>query len=139
MLRPYASKPQHLSNRQGKVIQQRLDLLGFGSYREYIRSEQWDEKREDYRDSLLPQTCVVCFDPNVDLHHKTYKRLGNERLTDLVPLCRTHHDELHERGLDLWRGPGVLREEKYGKPHRRTSSMQRAEVSGSLEGQIVTA
>jgi len=28
---------------------------------------------------------------------------------------RVRLDELHERGLDMWRGPGVLREEKHGK------------------------
>lgn len=30
-----------------------------------------------------------------DLHHRTYVRLGCERLRDLVPLCRRHHEALH--------------------------------------------
>jgi hypothetical protein len=25
-----------------------------------------------------------------------------------VALCREHHDQLHDEGLDLWAGPAVL-------------------------------
>jgi hypothetical protein len=68
-----------------------------GHYAEYLQSEHWQEVRRQYRASRkLPQTCVVCGNQRVDLHHLTYRRIGRERLTDLVPLCREHHDEAHE-------------------------------------------
>lgn len=56
------------------------------------------------------QVCLVCHDPNVDLHHKTNKRIGRELMTDLVPLCAVHHNTLHSEGLGLWVGPKQLRE-----------------------------
>ena len=43
----------------------------------------------------MPQKCHVCKATPVDLHHKTYKRKGCERLTDLVPLCRDCHQHAH--------------------------------------------
>jgi 5-methylcytosine-specific restriction endonuclease McrA len=40
--------------------------------------------------------CAVDFvTENVDLHHMTYKRLGNEWDEDLVPLCRDCHKSIH--------------------------------------------
>jgi predicted HNH restriction endonuclease len=30
------------------------------------------------------------------MHHKTYKRFGAERLTDLLPLCSKHHAMTHK-------------------------------------------
>lgn len=66
-------------------------------YRVYVRSDAWAAVKARYRKSKLPQKCVVCQSAVVDIHHKTYDRLGAERLTDLVPLCRKHHDRVHER------------------------------------------
>lgn len=64
-------------------------------YHAYIRSPEWRAVRQRYRDSKLPQACLVCGEAMVELHHRTYKNLGNERLSDLVPLCRLHHQEVH--------------------------------------------
>jgi len=64
-------------------------------YRRYIRSPAWNEVKVRYRASKLPQVCRVCGVKRVDLHHRTYSHLGQERLRDLVPLCREHHRELH--------------------------------------------
>ena len=64
-------------------------------YAAYIRSSAWAKVKRRYRASKLPQHCAVCGDAKVDLHHRTYKRLGNERLTDLIPLCRPHHGDVH--------------------------------------------
>lgn len=67
-----------------------------GTYTDYLQSEHWREVKQRYRASRrLPQACVVCGSRQVDLHHLTYSRIGRERLTDLVPLCREHHDEAH--------------------------------------------
>lgn len=37
----------------------------------------------------------------LDVHHRTYKRIGNERPEDLVAVCRRCHKERHrgKRGL----------------------------------------
>jgi hypothetical protein len=39
--------------------------------------------------------CFVCWETPCQLHHWTYERLGNERLEDLVWLCRRHHQGVH--------------------------------------------
>lgn len=66
------------------------------TYNEYIRSDAWQEKREAFRRSKLKKKCF-CGERQVDLHHRSYKNLGNERLMDLVPLCRKHHILTHEQ------------------------------------------
>jgi hypothetical protein len=75
-------------------------------YQVYLDSPAWSAKRREYKASGLPQTCLVCGDHRVDLHHLTYKRVGAERLTDLAPLCRVHHYGAHEHhratGLSLY-------------------------------------
>lgn len=104
--------PSRLSNRQRKFVDRNLAVIGYSSYREYMNSPEWAETRNRYRASNRLQSCLVCRAPNVDLHHRTYKRLGRERLHDLVPLCREHHEQLHEQGLDLWVGPTLLYQEQ---------------------------
>jgi hypothetical protein len=49
-----------------------------------------------YRNSDYPQRCLVCGSLEFDLHHRSYARLGAEELYDLVPLCRRHHEDLHQ-------------------------------------------
>lgn len=84
----------------------RLAALGFASYGEYLRSPGWIETRGRFRVSQLPQECI-CGAEDVHLHHLTYERLGRERLSDLLPLCRKCHQMVHELerrgliGLDL--------------------------------------
>jgi hypothetical protein len=97
-----------MSNRQKKFLTNGLKRLGLRSYRQYLFSDDWAATRERYQSSGRLQVCAVCHDPNVDLHHRTYQRLGQENLTDLVPLCRLHHNTLHDQGLDMFTGAGIL-------------------------------
>jgi hypothetical protein len=109
--RPPGSPPR-LSNRQKRFFS-KLNDLGFDTYMEYLLSDHWHDVKARYRSSKLPQECLVCFDPNVDLHHRTYKRLGAERLNDLVPLCRLHHEQAHELertgSVSLWDAAKALK------------------------------
>ena len=89
------------------------------NYYEYIRSNAWQRKRRQYFASKMWKTyptgraagkhvCYVCgSDDRLDLHHRTYKRLGKERINvDLICVCRKCHDDIHVRqknGLGLWR------------------------------------
>ena len=76
-------------------------------YVAYIESADWYTRRALwYADHLrltgAEPACAVCRQPwrirDGDLHHASYDRLGHERHTDLIPLCRAHHQALH----DLW-------------------------------------
>lgn len=72
----------------------RLRRLGYTNYAEYLRSPAWSDVKRRYRASDLPQVCV-CGETTVQLHHKTYERVGEEALTDLAPLCGDCHRLVH--------------------------------------------
>jgi 5-methylcytosine-specific restriction endonuclease McrA len=85
-------------------------------YYNYIKSEDWQKMRKKYYASGMRNLfklqgkwkCYCCLTDNVplDLHHRTYKRLGEENLHDLVPVCRSCHDLIHElfdsNRISLW-------------------------------------
>jgi 5-methylcytosine-specific restriction endonuclease McrA len=63
-------------------------------YQEYIRSDRWKETRQwilifwNYR-------CALCNSrERVEVHHRTYERLGQELTTDCIALCNRCH-KLH--------------------------------------------
>ena len=64
-------------------------------YDEYLRSPEWKVKREQVLARDL--TCVLCASAKkLQVHHRTYERLGNEELTDLVTLCDDCHSDWHK-------------------------------------------
>lgn len=94
--------------------------MGYPSYSAYLQSDHWADVRSRFRKSKLKKRCHVCRGPYSDLHHRTYKRLGKERLTDLVPLCRDCHGEVHQwakanangnAGFALWEAARKARRE----------------------------
>lgn len=89
---PAAPRPRRIWQRD-----QRLKSLGYATYSEYLLSPAWLEVRARYRRSGRPQGCFLCGTeiPPIVLHHRTYERVGEEELDDLVPLCRGHHNFLH--------------------------------------------
>lgn len=90
----------------------RLAAQGYASYAAYLRSDAWAATKARYRASRMPQTCRICDSTPVDLHHRSYRRLGAEYLRDLVPLCRAHHNDLHKLlariPRDQWYRQGTL-------------------------------
>lgn len=67
-------------------------------YKEYIQSWEW-KLRADETKRLANYRCQVCnSDENLNAHHRTYERLGNELQIDLICLCRKCHDLFHNGG-----------------------------------------
>lgn len=69
-------------------------------YAEYIQSKEWQAKRKE-RIRLDCGKCrgfhFIAEKKNLHVHHKTYKRLGNENVkTDLITLCSKHHKRVHK-------------------------------------------
>lgn len=67
-------------------------------YGEYLKTRHW----QDTRFKALCQgnfTCRKCgqFGGALEVHHKTYKRLGREKPRDLRVLCGECHREVHGR------------------------------------------
>lgn len=69
-------------------------------YAKYMASAKWAERRRVWIVAEEQRTgaevvCAICGGPWEDLHHMDYERLGAERHSDLVALCREHHDWIH--------------------------------------------
>jgi 5-methylcytosine-specific restriction endonuclease McrA len=88
-------------------------------YNAYMQSSQWSRRRSRYFETHR-KVCKACgVIRSIELHHKTYARLGNERDQDLVPLCHRCHLSLHrsqkKTGKNLW----ILTEEFVRKKQSR--------------------
>ena len=65
------------------------------AYHEYLQSSQWQEIRDKLFEARGKQ-CNRCKSlQNIQVHHKTYDRLGQEKLTDLEVLCSACHQKEH--------------------------------------------
>jgi 5-methylcytosine-specific restriction endonuclease McrA len=84
-------------------IPARIAALGFGDYREYLASPHWIEMQARVREER--RCCEACTATNgLQVHHKTYKRLGRERLRDLTLLCGECHKWIHRNMNGSLRG-----------------------------------
>lgn len=99
--------PRHVRARR-ELRQARLRELGYKSYPEYLMSPHWMKVRERYWTSPDTRKDCMCGETEaLHLHHKTYARIGSERLDDLMPLCDRCHAMVHvleyrgDIGLDL--------------------------------------
>lgn len=68
------------------------------TYLQYLETEHWKDLKKRFRASkLCKNRCAVCGSrQNINIHHKSYKRIGNERLMDLIELCRNCHTKAHD-------------------------------------------
>ena len=76
------------------------NYIPYRLYKEYLKSLRWQGLRSK-RLKLDEYTCQDCSKEltttNAHVHHLTYKRLGDERMSDLVTLCRSCHELRHGR------------------------------------------
>lgn len=63
-------------------------------YENYIKSEAWYAKRAKVleRDKYI---CQGCGGTATQVHHKTYKNLGEEFLFELMSVCKPCHERIH--------------------------------------------
>lgn len=66
------------------------------SHSEYIESDHWKAFRARAF-THYERKCYLCNTRQepIELHHNTYERKGREKLSDVIPLCRKHH-QLYE-------------------------------------------
>lgn len=68
------------------------------TYARYLESDWWLHRRERALE-LAEHRCQVCNSPGpLEIHHRTYERLGHERDADLVVLCTNCHKLFHSDG-----------------------------------------
>jgi hypothetical protein len=82
-------------NQDYRGFRERLRDAGFQSYKEYLQSELWRQKKAEFFE-VRPRKCWVCSSQDqFEVHHKTYERVTSERLDDLIGLCGKCHDKVH--------------------------------------------
>lgn len=90
-----------------KNLCSQLNKFGFKNYRDYLLSKHWiDIKRRFFTESKRIVTingvkvCEICRKNGIlNVHHITYKRLGEEYLGDLFLICDDCHNTIHKRAL----------------------------------------
>ncbi len=92
--RTYKTSPQDDSAHTIPVSPKELRAL---PYKQYLRTPHWKGRREAKLRSV-GHRCQFCNrgPHNLDVHHRTYKRLGEELDQDLTVLCRACHTNFHE-------------------------------------------
>ena len=80
------------------------------TYNQYLQTRHWkDTRKRFYKSKLCKHKCSSCGSTyKLNLHHKTYKRIGKERLSDLCLLCEECHKKVHNlsrnrKKLNLWK------------------------------------
>jgi 5-methylcytosine-specific restriction endonuclease McrA len=64
-------------------------------YRKYLESPEW-RTRADAAKARFGNRCALCnSDDRLEAHHRTYERVGEELVEDLVPLCVDCHGAYH--------------------------------------------
>jgi 5-methylcytosine-specific restriction endonuclease McrA len=65
------------------------------NYQAYLNSDRWKAKRLKVlsRDKFKCQKCKKA--QATQVHHLTYERIFNERMTDLMSVCARCHREIH--------------------------------------------
>ena len=65
-------------------------------YNGYLKSSEWKVKSKAVR-KRAKGVCEKCKkNPCEHVHHKTYQNVGNEKMCDLIAVCRKCHSELHD-------------------------------------------
>lgn len=85
--------------KQESMRDARLLELRTMPYREYLKTPEWQARRSQHVKSAGFR-CQVCnaSDVQLNVHHRTYERRGNEYYKDLLALCRDCHEIFHREG-----------------------------------------
>lgn len=68
------------------------------SYTAYLKSKHWRLFKKTFKASKYSKKrCYICHkEKSIHLHHLTYERIGKEKLTDVIELCRCCHRNVHK-------------------------------------------
>jgi 5-methylcytosine-specific restriction endonuclease McrA len=92
-----ASRKQ-INARIRKLRSECVSALKTLPYQEYLQTKHWKELRQKML-KKAKHKCRLCHAENktLNVHHKTYKHIGNEKLTDLIVLCQDCHAKHHDK------------------------------------------
>lgn len=83
-----------------RCVEAGIAVLRRMPYREYLRTQHWARQRT-FAQERAGQRCELCGqDDRLDVHHRSYARVGFEQPDDLIVLCVDCHRD-HHRALVL--------------------------------------
>ena len=84
------------------------------TYKKYLKGSHWsDFKTKTYNSGKGKRRCAVCGSyEKLNIYHTSYKRLGKEKASDVMILCKNCHNDYHSGKID----DGVL---DFVNKHRR--------------------
>ena len=69
------------------------------SYKEYLKSSAW-KYLKNLSIKAAEGRCQLCnSNKKLEVHHRTYERIGEERIADLIVLCHNCHGRFHDKIL----------------------------------------
>jgi len=75
-------------------------MTRYDEYREYLFSDKWKSKKNQVIERGN-RICEICEKRYIEhTHHRTYKKLYNEPLEDLLGLCWECHGNIHNHDID---------------------------------------
>ena len=91
-------KKTEKDRRQRQSSGENIFTLTHMNYMSYLNQPHW-KKTARRRRKLSGNRCDKCGANGciLEVHHLTYKRLGRERMSDLMTLCSECHDKVHNR------------------------------------------
>ena len=115
---------KHFNNKR-RIYCKDTGEICFG-YKNYLKSQHWAFMR-----SRIIQShpyCEICksSEKPLQVHHLSYKRLGNEKDSDLIPLCDKCHAAIHKMEksdavkLIRSKSKNLIAENVKSKPKRKT-------------------
>jgi 5-methylcytosine-specific restriction endonuclease McrA len=105
-----------------------LSVVTKEEYASYLKSPEWKARREAALEAAL-WACQVCNrDSALQVHHRCYERVGEERQEDLIVLCDDCHGLFHRRSSVKGSRPKRRRRRSRGSKRRgKVSELAQAE------------
>ena len=83
-----------------KSRQQQFEIKKWKSYKEYLFSKEWQTIRKQKLEQV-GNRCQSCDSKNnLQIHHKTYKRIYCEKSKDLIVFCSGCHKKSHNISIE---------------------------------------
>lgn len=65
------------------------------NYKEYLKTNHWIKKKLELKKEYICECRICQSTTGLNVHHTSYKNIGNEKLNELCYLCYNCHSWLH--------------------------------------------
>ena len=97
-LAPMELKNVHVHDNDAQLDPHEVVNLRSCPYDLYLKTEHWRRIRAETLDRF-GNRCALCNETHqLDVHHRTYERRGEEQPGDTIVLCRKCHSTFHAKG-----------------------------------------